>query len=121
MQASAARVNALEPAPALLQDFDLILCNPPYIPTADIAELDNSVRDYEPHMALDGGEDGLDFYRAIARDWKAALRPGGKLIFEIGWDQAPAVESILTANGYREVESFRDPAGHWRVVEGSVE
>ena len=121
MQASVARANALEPAPALLQDFDLILCNPPYIPTDDIRELDLSVRDHEPHMALDGGEDGLDFYRAIAKHWKSALRSGGKLIFEIGWDQAPAVESILEANGYLDVESFRDPAGHWRVVEGSVE
>lgn len=121
MQASVARANALEPAPTLLQDFDLILCNPPYIPTDDISGLDSSVRDYEPHMALDGGEDGLDFYRAIARNWKSALRPGGKLIFEIGWDQAPAVESILESNGYHDVESFQDPAGHWRVVEGSVD
>ena len=121
MQASAARANALEPAPTLLQDFDLILCNPPYIPTDDIRELDVSVREYEPHMALDGGEDGLDFYRAIAKNWKAALRPGGRLIFEIGWDQAPAVESILGSCGYISVESFRDPAGHWRVVEASVE
>ena len=121
MQASVARANALEPAPTLLQDFDLILCNPPYIPTDDIPGLDSSVRDYEPHMALDGGEDGLDFYRAIARNWKSALRPGGKLIFEIGWDQAPAVESILESNGYHDVESFQDPAGHWRVVEGSVD
>lgn len=120
MQASVARVNALEAAPALLQDFDLILCNPPYIPTGDIEGLDNSVRDYEPHMALDGGEDGLSFYRAIAEKWKNALRSGGKLIFEIGWDQAPAVEYILAANGYTDIESFQDPAGHWRVVEGTA-
>ena len=121
MQASVARANALEPAPALLQDFDLILCNPPYIPTDDIAGLDSSVRNYEPHMALDGGRDGLDFYRAVAAGWKAALRPGGKLIFEIGWDQSAAVATILEANGYTDVECFQDPAGHWRVVEGSVE
>jgi len=120
MQASVARVNALESAPALLQDFDLILSNPPYIPTEDIRTLDGSVRDYEPHMALDGGEDGLDFYRAIAEKWKVALRSGGRLVFEIGWDQAPAVEAILAANGYTNIESFQDPAGHWRVVEGTV-
>ena len=121
MQASVARANALEPAPALLQDFDLILSNPPYIPTGDLAGLDSSVRDYEPHMALDGGEDGLEFYRAIAEKWKPALRSGGRLVFEIGWDQAPAVEYILAANGYTDIESYQDPAGHWRVVEGSVE
>jgi len=120
MQASVARVNALEPAPALLQDFDLILCNPPYIPTKDIEGLDVSVRNYEPRMALDGGKDGLDFYRAVAENWKAALRSGGRLIFEIGWDQAAAVATILEANGYVNVESFQDPAGHWRVVEGTV-
>lgn len=121
MQASVVRANALEPVPALLQDFDLILSNPPYIPTGDIEGLDGSVRDYEPRMALDGGDDGLDFYRAIAEKWKPALRSGGRLVFEIGWDQAPAVEYILAANGYTDIESFQDPAGHWRVVEGSVE
>lgn len=121
MQASVVRANALEPAPVLLQDFDLILSNPPYIPTGDIEGLDGSVRDYEPRVALDGGDDGLDFYRAIAEKWKPALRSGGRLVFEIGWDQAPAVEYILAANGYTDIESFQDPAGHWRVVEGSVE
>ena len=121
MQASVVRANALEPVPALLQDFDLILSNPPYIPTGDIEGLDGSVRDYEPRVALDGGDDGLDFYRAIAEKWKPALRSGGRLVFEIGWDQAPAVEYILAANGYTDIESFQDPAGHWRVVEGSVE
>ena len=120
MQASVVRANALEPAPVLLQDFDLILSNPPYIPTGDIEGLDGSVRDYEPRVALDGGDDGLDFYRAIAEKWKPALRSGGRLVFEIGWDQAPAVEYILAANGYTDIESFQDPAGHWRVVEGSV-
>ena len=118
-QVSTARVNALEAPPPLLSDFDLILCNPPYIPTGDLAGLDSSVRDYEPHMALDGGEDGLDFYRAIAQKWKAALDPGGRLIFEIGYDQAPQVEYILAANGYSGIQTFKDPGGHWRVVEGN--
>lgn len=117
-QVSAARVNALEAPPPLLSDFDLIVSNPPYIPTADLAGLDVSVRDYEPRMALDGGEDGLDFYRAIARKWKNSLRTGGKLIFEIGYDQAPQVEYILAENGYRDIETFQDPGEHWRVVEG---
>lgn len=120
-QVSAAKVNALEAPHALLSEFDLIVCNPPYIPTADLAGLDVSVRDYEPHMALDGGEDGLDFYRAVAQKWKSALNPGGRLIFEIGYDQAPAVECILAANGYGGIETFKDPGGHWRVVEGRVD
>jgi release factor glutamine methyltransferase len=119
-QVSSARVNALEAPPALLSEFDLILSNPPYIPTADLAGLDASVRDYEPHMALDGGEDGLDFYRAIASKWKNALNDGGTLIFEIGYDQAPQVEYILAANGYGEIQTFKDPGDHWRVVEGNV-
>jgi release factor glutamine methyltransferase len=117
-QVSTTRVNALEPAPSALWDFDLILCNPPYIPTGDWDGLDHSVRDYEPRMALDGGEDGLDFYRAIASGWKPALRPGGKLVFEIGYDQAPAVVQILAEQGYEEVHSYQDPGEHWRVVEG---
>jgi len=119
-QVSSARVNALEMPPALLNDFDLIVSNPPYIPTADLNSLDVSVRDYEPHMALDGGEDGLDFYRAIARKWKSTLNSGGKLIFEIGYDQAERVEEIMAENGYTGIASFQDPGDHWRVVEGTA-
>ena len=117
-QVSAARANALEPAPAALWDFDLILCNPPYIPTGDLAGLDHRVRDYEPMLALDGGGDGLDFYRAVTAGWKSALRPGGKLAFEVGYDQAPAVEYIMAGQGYEDIQTFQDPGGHWRVVEG---
>ena len=120
MQTSAARVNALEPPPALLRDFDLILCNPPYIPSGDIPGLDSSVRDYEPLMALDGGEDGLDFYRAVADCWKAALRSEGRLMFEIGWDQAPDVEYILAEQDYRDIRTWQDAGGNWRVVEGTA-
>ncbi len=117
-QVNTVRANALEPAPASLGDFDLILCNPPYIRTGDLDGLDASVRDYEPRVALDGGEDGLDFYRAVSRGWKSALRHGGKLAFEVGFDQAPAVESIMAEQGLQEIKAFQDPAGHWRVVEG---
>ena len=117
-QVSALWANALEPAPEALWDFDLVLCNPPYIPHRDIGGLDNSVRDYEPHLALDGGEDGLDFYRSITKGWKSALRPGGKLAFEIGYDQAEAVEALMEEQGFKQVKSFRDPGGHFRVVEG---
>lgn len=117
-QVSSVRANALESAPSSLWDFDLILCNPPYIPTGGWDALDESVRDYEPRMALDGGEDGLDFYRAVASGWKSALRSEGKLAFEVGFDQAEAVEEIMTRQGYEQVEAFQDPGGHWRVVEG---
>ncbi len=120
-QADPVQVDALEPPPRLLRDFDLILCNPPYIPTLEVGRLDPSVRDYEPHIALDGGEDGLKFYRAVAKKWKRALRSGGKLIFEVGYDQAPAVEYILAENGYQDIQTTLDPGMHWRVVEGSAE
>ncbi len=120
-QASAAQVDALEPPPRILRDFDLILCNPPYIPTLEVGRLDPSVRDYEPRMALDGGEDGLKFYRAIAKNWKKALKPGGKLAFEVGYDQAQAVRGIMARNGYRDIQTAMDPGMHWRVVEGSRE
>ena len=119
-QVSAARVNTMEVPPSLLSEFDLIVSNPPYIPTDDLAGLDVSVRDYEPHMALDGGADGLDFYRAIAAKWKNSLNDGGKLIFEIGYDQALQVEEILNRNGYENIQSFKDPGDHWRVVEATV-
>ena len=120
-QVTAAQVDALEAPPRLLRDIDLILCNPPYIPTLEVGRLDPSVRDYEPRIALDGGEDGLKFYRAIAKKWKRALRPGGKLIFEVGYDQARLVQDIMAQNGYRDIRAAMDPGMHWRVVEGSAE
>lgn len=120
-QVQAAQVDALEPPPRMLRDFDLILCNPPYIPTLDIGRLDVSVRDYEPHLALDGGEDGLKFYRSVAKKWKCALKSGGKLIFEVGFDQAPAVEYIMAEQGFQDIQTTMDPGLHWRVVEGSAE
>ena len=113
-------VNALEPPASSLWDFDAILCNPPYIPSGDIAGLDVSVRDYEPREALDGGPDGLDFYRAIAPKWKSALRLGGTLFFEVGVGQAPEVEDILARSGYEDIKTTADTQGIWRVVEGTV-
>ena len=79
-----------------------------------------SVRDYEPWLALDGGEDGLKFYRAIAGKWSSALRLGGTLLFEVGMGQAPDVELILGMNGYENVQTFQDTRGIWRVVEGTA-
>lgn len=113
-------VNAMEPPSSTLWDFDVIVCNPPYIPSGDIENLDISVRDYEPHMALDGGEDGLDFYRFIAAKWKSALRLGGTLIFEVGIGQAPQVEEILARNGFEDIKTTADTQGIWRVVEGTI-
>lgn len=113
-------VDALENPSSTLWDFDAIVCNPPYIPTVDIEALDISVRDYEPRMALDGGADGLDYYRAIAAKWKSALRLGGALIFEVGVGQAAAVEDILEENGYEDIKILPDTQNILRVVEGTV-
>ncbi len=112
------QVDARETPPALLWDFDVIASNPPYIPSRDIDGLDHSVKDYEPRLALDGGVDGLDFYRLIARNWKNALRLGGSLLFEVGMGQAAQVEEILCREGYQNVRSYQDTQGIWRVVSG---
>ena len=112
--------NALEAPSSVLWDFDVIACNPPYIPTGDIEELDVSVKEYEPLMALDGGVDGLDFYRVIASKWKSALRLGGTLIFEVGIDQAEAVAQIMADNGFENIVTTEDTGGIQRVVEGTI-
>lgn len=112
--------DAMEPPASTLWDFDVIACNPPYIPEGDIEGLDISVKDYEPHMALDGGSDGLAFYRAVAGKWSNALRLGGSLVFEVGIGQAAAVERILTENGFQNIITTQDTQGIWRVVEGVV-
>lgn len=113
-------INALEPPIPNLWDFDIIVSNPPYIRKEEMETLDVSVRDYEPHLALDGGEDGLDFYRAITAKWKNALRLGGKLMFEVGYDQADPVEKLMAEHGYENIKSHRDTGEIWRVVEGTL-
>lgn len=118
---TAVLADAREAPSSTLWDFDVIACNPPYVPTGDIPGLDNSVRDYEPRLALDGGTDGLDFYRAIAQKWGAAIRLGGALAFEVGAGQAPEVELILGEFGYTDIQTFPDTQGIWRVVQGTVE
>ena len=114
------QADARQAPSAKLWDFDVIACNPPYIPTGDIDGLDTSVRDYEPHLALDGGDDGLDFYRDIAEKWRTALRLGGVLLFEVGIGQASDVEQILARCGYEDIETFQDTGGIWRVVKGTA-
>lgn len=112
------RVDALEDPNPHLGRFACIVCNPPYIPTEEIEALDPSVRDYEPHLALDGGEDGLCFYEAIAAKWRNALLPNGQIFFEIGADQALSVTQILRQNGFGEVQYLPDRNGVPRVVTG---
>ena len=112
--------NALEVPSSMLWDFDVIACNPPYIPTGDIEGLDVSVKEYEPLMALDGGVDGLDFYRFIASKWKSAIRLGGTLVFEVGIDQAEAVAQIMAENGFENIITTEDTGGIPRVVEGTI-
>ena len=104
-----------EPAP-FLGKFDLIISNPPYITGEDMKGLDHSVKDYEPHLALFGGEDGLNFYRSIASKYRSALKPGGFLCFEFGDGQGDDVCEILKMNGYTILERSRDYNDRERAV-----
>ena len=106
--------------PIRLGEFEFIVSNPPYISSAEISSLDASVRNFEPHMALDGGEDGLFFYRAILQKWKVLLKPGGYLVFEVGEDQAEPVTKLMNQNGFLNVGTAPDTAGISRVVFGKL-
>lgn len=108
--------DALGNPPAFLGKFDMIVSNPPYITTKEMGELDHSVKDFEPHLALHGGNDGLDFYRSIAKNYSAALKPGGYLCFEFGMGQGDDVCAILKQNGYTILERSRDYNGVERAV-----
>ena len=98
--------------------FDFIVANPPYIKTRELEELMPEVRDYEPRLALDGGEDGLDFYREITPSAAGYLKPGGWLLYEIGWNQGRAVSELLRDCGYQKVKVIQDLSGLDRVVLG---
>ena len=113
---SCVQADALSPAPAFLGKFDMIISNPPYITGDDMAELGDSVKLYEPHLALFGGNDGLDFYRSIAVNYSAALKPGGFLCLEFGDDQGDDVCRILETNGYTILERSRDYNDRERAV-----
>ena len=110
------RVDAMQPASTFLGKFDLIVSNPPYVTAEEMKELPVSVRDYEPHMALYGGEDGLDFYRAIAGNFTRALRPGGYLCLEFGMGQGDAVCRILQEHDYTILERTKDFNDRERAV-----
>ena len=110
------RVDATQPASTFLGKFDLIVSNPPYVTAEEMKDLPVSVRDYEPHMALYGGEDGLDFYRAIAGNFTRALRPGGYLCLEFGMGQGDAVCRILQEHDYTILERTKDFNDRERAV-----
>jgi release factor glutamine methyltransferase len=96
--------------------FDFIVSNPPYISGKELAELDPSVRDFEPVFALFGGMDGLDFYRALAKKSKCLLKKGGRIYCEIGYAQGTAVQEIFSSQGWKNILQFSDLAGRPRVV-----
>ena len=112
--------DATKAPPVMSGTFDLIVSNPPYIATFDILTLDPSVRDYEPIWALDGGDDGLDFYRAILKNWLATLRQGGMLMFEVGEDQAGPVKDMMRMSGMYDAVSVKDTRGVERVVKARL-
>jgi release factor glutamine methyltransferase len=100
--------------------FDLVTANPPYIPTGELATLPADVRDHEPHLALDGGEDGLHLVRRVIDAAHRRLREGGLVALEVGHDQAARVAKLLRAAGFTDVESRKDYGGIERVVSGRL-
>ena len=98
--------------------YDVIVSNPPYIPTGELPDLMPEVRLFEPEDALDGREDGLYFYRRIIADCGDYLKPGGRILFEIGYDQGEAVSALLREAGFTDVQVIKDLARNDRVVSG---
>lgn len=113
---SCVQVDALQDPAPFLGKFDMIVSNPPYITTREMRELPVSVKRYEPHLALHGGDDGLEFYRSIASRYGAALKPDGYLCFEFGMGQGDDVCKILTDNGYTIIERVKDYNDRERAV-----
>lgn len=113
---SCIQADALSKAPAFLGKFDMIVSNPPYVTAAEMEELPLSVRDFEPHLALLGGDDGLDFYRAITENYKTALKDGGYLCYEFGEDQGDSICRILEKNGFTIIERAKDFNDRERAV-----
>ena len=100
--------------------FDAIVSNPPYIPSNIVETLMTEVKDFEPHLALDGGNDGLDFYRKIVQNSSKFLRSRGYLFFEVGHDQSEEVMNIMTQSNFTEVKIIKDLVGINRVVYGKL-
>ena len=114
------QADATASPPLSMGQFDMIISNPPYIRSSDLKKLDRSVRDFEPAWALDGGKDGLKFYKSIIMYWKALIRPGGYLLFEVGEGQAESVKEMLLTGGFRSVGSKFDTLGVERVIVGKM-
>lgn len=103
-------------APWSDRDFDVLVTNPPYIGLSEKSGLPRNVRDFEPHLALFAGDDGLQTLRRIATEAASLLAPGGHLLCEIAWNQADAVRDLLTAAGWHDMVAYRDAARHERVL-----
>lgn len=114
--AERARFAVMDEAAALAGGFDILVSNPPYIPTADIADLDRAVRDHDPFLALDGGSDGLDCYRRFIAAFSHLAAPGALVALEIGPNQRDPVVKLLVEAGFDDVASVADLAGRPRVI-----
>lgn len=113
---SCVQLDATEDPPAFLGKFDMIVSNPPYVTAGEMEELPPSVKNFEPHMALYGGPDGLDFYRSITERYRSILKPGGFLCYEFGMGQGDAVCAILEENGFTVLERTLDYNERERAV-----
>lgn len=102
--------------PIMNEKFDVIVSNPPYIESHVVETLEPIVKHYEPRLALDGGIDGLDFYRRLVTEGKKHLQPQGLMIFEIGYNQKVALESLFDENGYKDIKTLKDLSGRDRIV-----
>jgi release factor glutamine methyltransferase len=110
------RQDLREASPSTFRDLDLIVSNPPYIPTGEIAGLDPEVRDHDPRSALDGGPDGLEFYRILARCARHWLRPSGVLLAEFGDGQGPDLVGLFAREGWREISTEKDLSARERIL-----
>lgn len=113
---SCVQADALGEPPAFLGTFDMIVSNPPYVRTGEMEELEPSVRDFEPHLALDGGADGLDFYRSIIKNYSKALKPEGIMALEFGMGQGDDVCRLLEEYGFAISIRKKDFGGIERAV-----
>ena len=113
------KIDAREKPARTLGEFQFLVSNPPYIPSADIDTLDASVREHEPRLALDGGADGLDFYRVSCEKWRDALCENGMLFFEVGIGQADQVLRIMRSHGFGDIQIVKDLNNIPRVVYGT--
>lgn len=119
VEVAVVKMDVLRGLNGLAGRFDVVVSNPPYVRREEIGALEPDVREFEPMLALDGGADGLEFYRALVRHVPQRLKKGGVLAFEVGYDQAAAVSSLM-ADNFEKLEWKRDLAGHVRVVAGCL-